>query len=228
MNMVIFIDAYGNIFAVVLSIKPEDNIYVLIMIFQTTVYFGISVFFYLCAKNNNLQLWAYFFCDVHVFVSCNCLTKMHTHVNYESSLKCFVCVLSGSQDAAHDLVTLKKYNISHILNLACNVNNCYPDDFTYLTIELLDLPEFPILDACHQAIDFINVAINSCGCVLVHCNAGISRSATVVLAYLMKTQGMNLCNAYALLHSKRPCICPNHGFMIQLKTYEECLTNNTC
>lgn len=51
-----------------------------------------------------------------------------------------------------------------------------------------------------------------CGSVLVHCAAGVSRSASIVIAYLMRNNGMNYTEAYALVKNKRFVICPNHGF----------------
>ncbi|KAM7539422.1 hypothetical protein Aperf_G00000059252 [Anoplocephala perfoliata] len=61
------------------------------------------------------------------------------------------------------------------------------------------------------------------GKTAVHCMAGISRSATVVLAYLMKHQRLSLSDAYNLVISVRPCIQPNIGFWRQLIDYEESL-----
>ncbi|CAF4810190.1 unnamed protein product [Rotaria sp. Silwood1] len=55
---------------------------------------------------------------------------------------------------------------------------------------------------------------------LVHCVAGISRSTTVVLAYLMKYHHNTLTEAFHYLVEKRPQIWPNEGFMIQLLRYE--------
>ncbi|CAF4410453.1 unnamed protein product, partial [Adineta steineri] len=57
-------------------------------------------------------------------------------------------------------------------------------------------------------------------CCLVHCAAGISRSATIVLAYLMKYHHNTLKDAYTFLHDKRPQISPNKGFLLQLIRYE--------
>jgi len=68
--------------------------------------------------------------------------------------------------------------------------------------------------------DEIVTFIESNKCVLVHCYAGISRSATAVLAYLMKTRHMQLDMALTFLQSKRHVICPNFSFMGQLKSYE--------
>ena len=134
---------------------------------------------------------------------------------------------TGSQDVAHNLELLEKHNVTHILNVASHVNNLFPEKFTYLSLDLRDLPEFPIFKAFPEALDFIDTALDSQGCVLVHCNAGISRSSTIVLAHLMKKKGMSLNDAFAYLRSKRPSSFPNPGFMIQLKTYEESLGNES-
>ena len=135
--------------------------------------------------------------------------------------------MAGSQDVAHNLEVLEKHKVTHILNVASHVNNLFPEKFSYLSLDLRDLPEFPILKAFPEALDFIDKALDSQGCVLVHCNAGISRSATIVLAHLMKQKGMSLNDAFAYLRSKRPSSFPNPGFMIQLKTYEYSLGNDS-
>jgi hypothetical protein len=50
--------------------------------------------------------------------------------------------------------------------------------------------------------------------------AGVSRSTSVVLAYLMKEEGLHLDEAYAFVKSKRPVVKPNPGFMSQLRQFE--------
>ncbi|THH30111.1 hypothetical protein EUX98_g4080 [Antrodiella citrinella] len=55
--------------------------------------------------------------------------------------------------------------------------------------------------------------------VLVHCLMGISRSATVVCAYLVATTSMTASEAIDFVKAKRPIICPNLGFRRQLETY---------
>lgn len=56
--------------------------------------------------------------------------------------------------------------------------------------------------------------------VLVHCKAGVSRSATVVASYLMSSRAMTAAEALDLLRSKRPIVFPNKGFQKQLRAYE--------
>ena len=56
--------------------------------------------------------------------------------------------------------------------------------------------------------------------VLVHCKMGISRSASVVIAYAMKAYNMSLEEAIQLVKKKRSCIQPNQAFVSQLKIYQ--------
>lgn len=58
------------------------------------------------------------------------------------------------------------------------------------------------------------------GRVLVHCQAGISRSATICLAYLMHTQRVRLDEAFDFVKQRRQVISPNLAFMGQLLQFE--------
>lgn len=51
---------------------------------------------------------------------------------------------------------------------------------------------------------------------LVHCKQGISRSATLIVAYIMKHRRMNLATALSTLQAQRPAVQPNNGFMREL------------
>ncbi len=59
------------------------------------------------------------------------------------------------------------------------------------------------------------------GVVLVHCYAGVSRSASVVIGYLMWKRGWGFQRAYDHVRKARPCISPNYGFKMQLQQFEE-------
>lgn len=57
--------------------------------------------------------------------------------------------------------------------------------------------------------------------ILVHCYYGVSRSATIVMAYLMKTHKINYDQCFERVKLKRRFIGPNTGFVTQLKLYHK-------
>lgn len=68
---------------------------------------------------------------------------------------------------------------------------------------------------------------NANGKVLVHCHAGISRSATICMAYLMSTKRLRMEEAYEFVKSRRRIVSPNFNFMGQLLSYEVELFSTT-
>ncbi|KAM7154299.1 dual specificity protein phosphatase 19 isoform 2-T2 [Macrochelys suwanniensis] len=60
------------------------------------------------------------------------------------------------------------------------------------------------------------------GVVLVHCNAGVSRAAAIIIGFLINSEGLNFARAFSWVKNARPAICPNPGFMEQLHKYQEC------
>merc|ERR1712029_672691 len=94
-------------------------------------------------------------------------------------------------------------------------------DIKQMHIAMEDMPEADLLSNLEQGIDFISGAISSDrGPGLVHCRAGMSRSAAFVAAYLIKANGWNLKQALDLLTCRRPCVRPNEGFLRQLAAFE--------
>lgn len=65
------------------------------------------------------------------------------------------------------------------------------------------------------------------GKILVHCEAGISRSPTICMAYLMKTKKLRLEEAFDYIKQRRSLISPNFGFMGQLLQYESEILSST-
>lgn len=57
--------------------------------------------------------------------------------------------------------------------------------------------------------------------MLVQCHAGASRSASIVIAYLMRKNGWGFLKAAEFVREKRPRVKPNQGFVEQLKEYEK-------
>ena len=55
---------------------------------------------------------------------------------------------------------------------------------------------------------------------MVHCNDGMSRSASLVIAYIMQTYGLDFKTALNHVQQRRFCVQPNDGFEQQLKEFE--------
>ncbi|TKS85853.1 Dual specificity protein phosphatase 19 [Collichthys lucidus] len=126
----------------------------------------------------------------------------------------------ASQDAAHDIDTLQRYKVSHVLNVAYGVTNLFPDQFVYKTLQILDLPDTDITSYLGECSCFIDDAQEQDGAVLVHCNAGVSRSSSIVIGYLMLKEGLSFDDAYSQVKLARPSIRPNPGFYQQLQSYK--------
>eukprot|EP00347_Sterkiella_histriomuscorum_P016112 403354447 len=93
-------------------------------------------------------------------------------------------------------------------------------NFKYRVINILDMPYVNIMKHFASAISFIRDAISSGGTILVHCYAGISRSASCVIAYLMQDKGMPFFEAMSYVRKRRHIVFPNFGFQRQLMDFE--------
>ncbi|KAK9836181.1 hypothetical protein WJX81_007312 [Elliptochloris bilobata] len=119
---------------------------------------------------------------------------------------------------------LRELRVTHVLSIL----NMYVADlleqqgaFKRLEIWLPDHPAADILRHLPVAVAFVREALASGGRVLVHCAAGISRSATVVTAFLMKTEVLSAEAARAALARVHPQAWPNEGFRAALELWGE-------
>uniref|UniRef100_A0A8C3P4K6 Dual specificity protein phosphatase n=1 Tax=Chrysemys picta bellii TaxID=8478 RepID=A0A8C3P4K6_CHRPI len=130
----------------------------------------------------------------------------------------------GDVWAARSKATLQNLNITHILNAAdgpYSINTGarhYKDlQVAYHGVEAFDDPSFDLSIFFYDAANFIHKALHTPGGkVFVHCAMGISRSASLVLAFLMIHENMTLVEALKMVNSHRE-ICPNTGFLSQLR-----------
>jgi len=124
----------------------------------------------------------------------------------------------GSARDAKDKQQLLNLNIQCVLNCAKEWKNYHTDVFTYYSANFLDTEDQNMSVQFGPCFTFIAKKENKK--ILVHCIVGKSRSAALVIAYLMKSQGMTLREAYDHVKCKRNIIQPNEGFMEQLIQFE--------
>lgn len=130
----------------------------------------------------------------------------------------------GGYGEARSLSKLRKWGVTHVVAVAAEAGPCFPGSFSYIHVKAYDFAEFNLALYFDQVADFINNAIEvENGIVFVHCQMGISRSSTCVIAYLMKYNGMDFYRAKQFVATKRSVICPNPGFQRQLIMYEKLL-----
>lgn len=91
---------------------------------------------------------------------------------------------------------------------------------TRMAVPLRDTEEENLLDHLEPCLDFIDEGRKE-GNVLVHCYAGVSRSATIITAYLMRAEQKPLEEALESLKEVYESVCPNDGFLEQLKLFGE-------
>jgi protein tyrosine phosphatase len=142
--------------------------------------------------------------------------------NKEISIILDNLMLSG-EIPTKDKEILKANNVTAILNCSSELLNHFENDFSYLNIKVEDDDRVKIhkyFEICH---DFINKHEK----VLIHCQAGVSRSPTIVISYLMKHKNYSMKNAFDLVKNQRSVVFPNVGFVHQLMEYEKLINNST-
>ncbi|KAM8923782.1 protein phosphatase Slingshot homolog 3 [Pelodytes ibericus] len=126
----------------------------------------------------------------------------------------------GSEWNASNLEELQRNKVSHILNVTREIDNFFPDTFTYLNIRVVDEESTDLLQHWKETHRFISTARNQSTHVLVHCKMGVSRSASTVIAYAMKQYEWTLEKALKHVKERRSIVQPNAGFMRQLQIYQ--------
>ncbi|XP_014671182.1 PREDICTED: dual specificity protein phosphatase 8-like [Priapulus caudatus] len=130
----------------------------------------------------------------------------------------------GTHDDALNQQALSVLGISYVLNVT---GNCSRSDFVqdnyFLRIPVNDNYSDKLLPWFDIAFQFLDKVHESHECVLVHCMAGVSRSPTFAIGYIMKHVQMSSDEAYRYVKDKRPVISPNFNFLGQLLEWERVL-----
>jgi hypothetical protein len=159
------------------------------------------------------------------------------------------CVLEnqifiGTGIQAKNWKIIRDLNITHIINCSIEHECIFSDAIKYLHCKLEDSLEESICKELEKAYRFIDNALNcadnnngndsdfenenstSSGTsqqarILIHCNLGISRSSSILIAYLMRKYKICLYSTFNYVKDKRNQIAPNYSFLKQLKYFEE-------
>jgi len=120
---------------------------------------------------------------------------------------------------------LEAYRITHVLSVIAPITSGTYTSIRELKIdhkmiELYDMETESLLPNLKTSCEYIENALNTGGKVLVHCAAGVSRSASVMIAYMMWKEKSSFEIALRKVERCRGVIFPNQGFRIQLKLFE--------
>ena len=131
--------------------------------------------------------------------------------------------LGAALDANKD-VMLKRCKITHIVNLTQETPNITRWEWVdYLHITVKDHSDENIEGHFEPVLQWLEDVRQRGGIVLVHCKQGISRSATITIAYIMKHMRLPYKLAHDAVRIKRPAINPNLGFVAALESYQHFL-----
>ncbi|CAK9861192.1 unnamed protein product, partial [Sphagnum jensenii] len=122
-----------------------------------------------------------------------------------------------SDSVARNRETLRESGITHVLNCVGFVcPEYFRDDLSYKTLWLQDSPSEDITSILYDVFDYFEEVREQSGRVFVHCCQGVSRSTSLVIAYLMWRDGRSFEDAFQDVKAARGVTNPNMGFACQL------------
>lgn len=137
-----------------------------------------------------------------------------TEANYATIIK--DSLYFGDIIFARDIRTMKKMGINCVINLISYQNEKYKLRYSYD----MDVLYYPIIDSPKNDISwaenpskYIEEEMEKGKKIFVHCYLGISRSASLIIYFLMTRKNMTLKSALDYVRQKRSIACPNIGFM---------------
>eukprot|EP00347_Sterkiella_histriomuscorum_P017530 403348987 len=152
------------------------------------------------------------------------------HQSYNEFQQVIPNLYIGGQVSSMNLQKLKQLNITRVLKVN-GIQNTFPFAKYGVEIKVMDIddmPDFDITPYFQEANQFIHEVISQNQGCLVVCTAGISRSASIVISYLMTHNKMTYDQAYEITKKARIFIKPNPGFERNLKSYETKLRCELC
>lgn len=130
----------------------------------------------------------------------------------------------GSFNQSEKYSVISDLKITHILNITSECGNVHEDKgIKYMKVSIADEDDKSIHPHFENAYQFIDETLrqDKNNNILVHCAMGKSRSATMIIMYIMKRFSWSFDKAFAFVKRKREIIEPNDGFVDQLKDFEK-------
>lgn len=121
--------------------------------------------------------------------------------------------------------TLKNKDIHYILNVS-EIPTVKDEDLIYLDIPMKDNRTENLLNHLPKAFEFIDKVLLNNEKILVHCQAGISRSVSIVMAWIIWNEKKTVEDTYEIIKLHRPQASPNLNFWIQLQKFYTTIINN--
>ena len=153
------------------------------------------------------------------------VTKIYTHFYNLSAPPNEIIdnIYLGNGYNAANLDTLQLNNIQYIINATSEIPNYFENSseksITYMKIPISDIKGSSIVQYLDKSYDFITHANDiGVGNILIHCYMGSSRSAAVVIYYIMKMHNKSLQEAMEFVKKKRDIVNINTCFLDELET----------
>lgn len=128
----------------------------------------------------------------------------------------------GSDAIAKNREVLKQNGITHVLNCVGFIcPEYFKGDLKYLTLWLRDSPSEDITCILYDVFDYFEDVREQGGRVFVHCSKGVSRSNSLVIAYLMWREKLSFEDAFQRVKAARGVTNPNMGFACQLLQFQK-------
>ena len=140
----------------------------------------------------------------------------HDDINDPRATQIIDGLYLGCNEGANDELLLDQLNIKKIVKVGEELKMKNPDKYDYMNIDIYDHDDENMYQHFESSFKFIDKAISNKENVLVHCKYGISRSATIVISYIIQKFNYRTHEAMAFVSSKRSIINPNNGFIKQL------------
>ena len=145
--------------------------------------------------------------------------RMLSEAMSDTAIEVLPKVFLGNAASSQNWIGLQRAGMTHVVNATTTLSNHFDGMLSYLRVPIDDSIDDDLTPHLERACRFMSEALEHGGSVLVHCQQGVSRSASVVLAFCMRERGMDLDAAREMVH-RRKWIRPNEAFEMQLKQFE--------